>query len=205
MPFDPSSRLVDLMLGLAALATVVSLGRSWKSFWDDDFTDDDRHLANQGAVFLVPPVVVLLHEMGHVVAAWAVGAEVTSLRYGFFEGSVTVAGMLTPAQDLAVALAGNVVGAVVGAILALVGSRTRRLPRSARHLLMVGGLLEMGFTLVGYPLLSFSTRFGDWQTVYDFRATPELSLTVAIVHVVALAGIWRWWRVSLRPALMAAA
>jgi hypothetical protein len=204
VPFDPGSGLVDVMLGLAALATVVSLGRAWKPFWDDDFTDEDRHLANQAAVFLVPPLVVLLHELGHVVAAGAVGARVTDFRYGFFEGSVSLAGGLTPAEDLVVALAGNVVGALAGATLAMVGSRARRLPRSVRHLFMVGGLLELVFTLVGYPLLSFAAHFGDWQVVYDFRATPGLSLVVAAVHAVALAGIWHWWRTRLRPALVAA-
>jgi hypothetical protein len=201
MPVDASSSLVDLMLGLAALATLVSLGRSWKEFRDDDFTPRDRSLANQAAVFLVPPLVVLLHELGHVVAAMAVGARVTSFDYGFFEGSVVVAGTLTPAEDVAVALAGNVVGALAGVGLAFAGSRARRLPRAVRQVLLVGGVLEVGFTLVGYPVLSLTTRFGDWLVVYDFDATPGLSLAVAAVHAAVLAGLWHWWRTSLRPAL----
>lgn len=201
MRVDTSSWLVDIMLGMAALATAVSIGRSWKKFSDVDFTKEDRSLANQAAVFLVPPVVVLLHELGHVVAALAVGARVTSFDYGFFEGSVAVAGNLTPAEDVAVALAGNVVGALVGVGLALAGSMAVRLPRAVRHILLVGGLLEVGFTLVGYPVLSLSTRFGDWLVVYDFDATPGLSLAIAVVHAVVLAGLWHWWRTSLRPAL----
>lgn len=201
MPFDASSGLVDLMLGLAALATAVSLVRSWKEFRDDDFTPRDRSLANQGAVFLVPPVVVLLHELGHVGATLAVGARVTSFDYGFFEGSVGIAGNITPAQNVFIALAGNVAGALAGLILLLLGTRARGLPRAVRHLLLVGGLLEVGFTLVGYPVLSLTTRFGDWLVVYDFDATPGLSLVVAAVHAAVLAGLWRWWRTSLRPAL----
>jgi hypothetical protein len=201
MPVDASSGLVDLMLGLAALATAVSLGRSWKEFRDDDFTPRDRSLANQAAVFLVPPVVVLLHELGHVVAAVAVGARVTSFDYGFFEGSVGVAGNITRAEDLFVALAGNVAGALAGVSLLLVGTRARSLPRAVRHLLLVGGLLEVGFTLVGYPVLSLTTRFGDWLVVYDFDSTPGLSLAVAVVHAAVLAGLWLWWRTSLRAAV----
>jgi hypothetical protein len=201
MPVDTSSGLVDVMLGLAALATAVSLARSWRAFTDGDFTPRDRSLANQGAVFLVPPVVVLLHELGHVVAARLVGAEVTSFDYGFFEGSVGLAGSITQAEDLAIALAGNVAGALAGVALIAIGRRASRLPRAVRHLLLVGGLLEVAFTLVGYPVLSLTTRFGDWLAVYDFNATPGLSAAVAVVHAGVLALLWRWWRTSLRPAL----
>ena len=198
MPGQADSGAVDLVLGLAALVTLVSLVRSWRSFWDDDFTAADRGLGTQVAIFLVPPVVVLIHELGHVAAVLAVGAEVLDFHYGLFEGSVSVGGRLTAAQNWFVALAGNLAGAGLGLVMALAGVKGARLRRPLRHVLILGGILEVGFTLVGYPLLSITAGFGDWLQIYDFQRTPRLSLITLVLHVSALAAGWRWWRGPVR-------
>ncbi|MEA2827254.1 MAG: hypothetical protein QOG43_1693, partial [Actinomycetota bacterium] len=78
MPFDPQSGIVDVVMGVAALATLVVLVRARRTFFDLDFTAEDKRLATQAAVFLVAPIVVLIHELGHVVAVLAVGARVVS-------------------------------------------------------------------------------------------------------------------------------
>ena len=66
MPFDPQSQVTDLILGIAAVATLYGLVKGWKSYWDDEFTGVDRRIGTQVAVFVIPPIVVLFHELGHV-------------------------------------------------------------------------------------------------------------------------------------------
>ena len=195
--------LVDVIYGLAALFTVVAIVRSWSAFWDRELTAADKRLATQAAVFLVPPVVVLIHELGHVGAVLAVGAQVLDFHYGLFEGSVTVGGALTPAQNWFVAVAGNVAGAVVGLAMAVVAVGGVRLRPALRYVLLLGGVLQVAWALIGYPLLSLSSNWGDWVVIYDFDATPLISGATLAVHAGALYALWRWWRGSVRSTLFA--
>ena len=194
MPFDPSSAVTDLILGVAALVTAVTLVRSWGRFRDADFTAADRRLAAQVGMFLLPPVVLLLNELGHVAAARWSGARVLDFRYGLFEGSVTVAGRLSPSDSWFIAMAGNVVSLACGLLMIGAGVAGRRWRLPLRYLLVVGGLFELVFTLVGYPLLSLTSRFGDWITIYDMGRTPELSWPTAAMHVGLLLALRWWWR-----------
>ena len=204
MPFDPNTTSgVDVLFGIGALLAVVSLVRSWRSFVDDDLTPADRQVGLQVAVFLVPPVAVLLHELGHVAAAWMVGARVTDFNYGLFEGSVGVAGRLTAAQDWFVSFAGNLVSMLVGLAMVVAGARAAGLRRPFRYVLLFGGLFVLLFAVAGYPLLSATANFGDWLVIYDFSETPTLSGLTAVVHVLVLVGLWRWWRTELRVRLFA--
>ncbi len=195
------ARAVDLIFGLALLATLVMLVRRWRPFWDADFTPEDRRLATQVAVFVVVPVVVLVHELGHVAGARLVGGEVVNFHYGLIEGSVTVAGRLSPAEHWFVAIAGNAAGGLLGLAMAMAGTFGVRLPRPLRHVLILGGLFQVGFHLVLYPLLSLSAGAGDWERIYDFGVTPGLSTMTAIGHVAALGACWTWWRSRVRRTL----
>jgi hypothetical protein len=203
VPLTTEFGLIDVVFGLAALFTVVAVIRSWSAFWDRTLTATDKRLATQAAVFLVPPVVVLLHELGHVAAVLAVGAQVLDFHYGLFEGSVSVGGALTPAQDWFVAVAGNVAGAAVGLAMAVVGVRAVRLRPALRYVLLLGGVLQVVWALIGYPLLSLSSQWGDWIVIYDFDATPLLSGATLAAHAGALYALWRWWRRSVRSTLFA--
>ncbi|MEA2827965.1 MAG: hypothetical protein QOG43_2404, partial [Actinomycetota bacterium] len=168
-------------------------------------TAEDKRLATQAAVFLVAPIVVLIHELGHVVAVLAVGARVVSFHYGFFEGAVGFVGNITPAQDWFVALTGNLFGAVTALALVGLGLRGERLRPGLRYLLILGGTLQVGYALIGYPVLSLTSNWGDWIVIYDFSATPVLSWATAVAQVAVLAGLWRWWRGSVRHSLFAIA
>ena len=195
------ARAIDLIFGLALLATLVMLVRRWRPFWDADFSGEDRRLATQAAVFVVPPLVVLVHELGHVVGARLVGGRVVNFHYGLIEGAVTVVGRLTAAEHWFIAMVGNVAGGFLGLAMAVVGTSAVRLPRPLRHVLIVGGLIEVGFHLVLYPLLSLSAGAGDWARIYDFGATPVLSMMTAVGHFAALGATWAWWRTSVRRTL----
>ncbi|MGH9225413.1 MAG: M50 family metallopeptidase [Acidimicrobiales bacterium] len=199
MPFDPSSSAMDVILGIAALFTLFTLTRSWRTFWDEDFTGTDRKLAIQVAVFLIPPVVVLFHELGHLVTALALDVRVTGFRYGLFEGSVSVAGLRTREDMWLIAIAGNLVSAGIGLAMVVL-ALTTRWRRSVRYLLLSGGLLELVFSLVLYPVLSLTAGFGDWEIIYSGR-TRGLGWGTAIVHAASLVGLWLWWRKRGRQAM----
>ncbi len=201
MLLGDDARAIDLIFGLALLATLVMLVRRWRPFWDADFTGEDRRLATQAAVFVVPPLVVLLHELGHVVGARMVGGRVANFHYGLIEGSVTVVGRLTPAEHWFIAILGNLAGGLLGLAMAVAGTAAVRLPRPLRHVLILGGLIEVGFHLVLYPLLSLSADAGDWARIYDFGLTPGLSAMTAVGHVAALGAVWAWWRSRVRRTL----
>ncbi|HWI03597.1 MAG TPA: hypothetical protein VNT52_07160 [Acidimicrobiales bacterium] len=201
MPNGQDAIGVDIVFGLALLATLFMVARRWRELWDDDFTIEDRRLATQCGVFIVPPIVVLVHELGHIVGARMVGGRVIGFHYGLIEGSVTVAGRLSDADFWWVALSGNIIGAGLALAMALAGAWVVRLPRALRRMLIFGGLLQVAFQLVMYPLLSLSARFGDWLVIYDFERTPALSALTAVAHAVALVALWRWWRGPVRRTL----
>ena len=190
---------MDIILGAAALFTLYTLVRSWKTLFDDDFTGTDRRLAIQVAVFLIPPVVVLLHELGHYFVALALDVRVTAFRYGLFHGSVSVAGLRTLEDMWLIALAGNVVSAVTGLLMVVVAVTTKW-RRSVRYLLLAGGLLELVFSLIVYPVMSLSGQFGDWVIIYSSR-TEGLSWATGIAHGASLLGLWVWWRSRGRQAM----
>ena len=194
MPNGQDATGVDIVFGLALVATLFMVARRWRAFWDRDFTAEDRRLASQCAVFVVPPIVVLLHELGHIAGARLVGGRVLDFHYGLIEGSVTVAGGLSAAELWWVAVSGNLVGTGVGLGMAVAGAYGAGLPRALRRVLLFGGLLQVGFQLVMYPLLSLSASFGDWTRIYNFGLTPGLSAATAIVHAAVLVATWRWWR-----------
>ncbi|HET7718880.1 MAG TPA: hypothetical protein VFK43_02855, partial [Acidimicrobiales bacterium] len=145
--------------------------------------------------------VVLIHELGHIAGARMVGGRVIGFHYGLIEGSVTVARGLSNSEFWWVALSGNLVGAGLGLALALAGAWVTRLPRALRRTFIFGGLLQVAFQLVMYPLISISAQFGDWTAIYDFERTPGLSTVTAVAHAVVLTATWRWWRGSARRAL----
>ncbi|MEN3315934.1 MAG: [ribosomal protein S5]-alanine N-acetyltransferase [Acidimicrobiaceae bacterium] len=203
MGIDPNNGATDLILGIGALLALISLVRSWRSLVDDDFTSADRHVAMQVSVFLIPPVVVLLHELAHAAATVSAGGTVTNFHYGLFEGAVSFTGQLTNGQVWFIALAGNLVSIGMGLAMVAAGGLAGRLRRPLRYILIVGGLIEAVFGLIGYPLLSESGRFGDWLLIYDFGANPGLSWATLVVHVAVVVGLWQWWRTSLRRTLFA--
>ncbi|MBX9724603.1 MAG: hypothetical protein K2X81_24575, partial [Candidatus Obscuribacterales bacterium] len=79
--------LMNIPLILFTLKDVIP---KWSSIWDDNFSSEDRRLMLRIVIFLALPVVVLIHELGHLFAAFSVGAHVLDFHYGPVAGHVTV-------------------------------------------------------------------------------------------------------------------
>jgi len=167
--------------------TLVQIFRNWAAFWDNVLTGRDRQLAGGAAFFLLVPMGVLLHEFGHMLAAWSTGSQVLGLHYFLFWGYVEY----IPASQSAllnwyVALAGNFVSFALGVGCIVAAVRLQALKPIVRVMLMQLGVLEFVQTLIAYPLMSLDPGFvGDWNSIYSFKAPVASGITLA-VHIVSL-------------------
>lgn len=183
---DRISDLVALASGVLGLFTLRELLRNWHAFWDDTVTDDDRSLAGRLAYFVLIPVAVFFHEVGHALATWQMGGEVHEFHYRVFWGYVIARGVFTPAQDWWIAFSGNLISVALGLLaIPLIRLPKRQILREVVHTFAKA---ELGIALVIYPLWSFNTAEGDWARIYDFSVTPYAQVTAG-VHVLLLFGL----------------
>jgi hypothetical protein len=188
---DTFSLLSVFYLFIGAYA-VYQLTRNWRGFWDDDYTEQDRNLAGLTAFFLLVPVGVLLHELGHMAAAWTTGSQVLGLHYFVYWGYVElIPSSASPLLDWYIALSGNFVSYVLGAASLTVGLAFPNMKQVLRGLLTLFGALELLQTLIFYPAMSLVTGFeGDWDTIYSFESPVASGATLAI-QLISLA-IFFW-------------
>ena len=187
--------VADTFSGLAWLSilgagfTLYQLSKNWRTFWNDELSGQDRQLAVGLAFFLLVPVGVLLHELGHIVAAWSTNSQVLGLHYFVYWGYVEyIPATNSPLLEWYVSLAGNFVTYALGIICLAVAIFATRLKEVVRVMLAQLGILEMAQTLVLYPLISIDPAFdGDWDTIYSFRVPLASGLTLA-VHLASLVG-----------------
>jgi hypothetical protein len=182
---------------LGAGYTVYQLSKNWRKFWGDSLSPASYQLAVSVAFFLLVPVGVLLHEFGHMLAAWSTGSRVLGLHYFIYWGYVQV--QYAPSNDIAllnlidwyVALAGNFVSYLLGIACIVAALRLTNLKAVLRVVLIQLGILELVQTLIIYPLMSLDPSFvGDWSSIYSFHA-PVASWATLVVHVLSLAGfVW---------------
>jgi hypothetical protein len=179
---------LSIIYFIGAGVTVYGLARGWRDFWDDKLTPRDYQLAGGAAFFLLVPIGVLLHEFGHMLAAWSTGAEVLSLGYFLYWGYVSyIPATGDPLAEWYVSLAGNAFSYFLGIACLIAAVRFVRLPVILRVVLLQLGILEIAQTLIFYPLLDLDPNFnGDWESIYFFRAPIASGITAAI-HVVSLA------------------
>lgn len=177
---------------LGAAYTIYQLGKKWRLFWADKLSPGSRQLAVSVAFFLLVPVGVLLHEFGHMFAAWSTGSQVLGLHYFLYWGYVEI----IPSSNSAllnwyIALAGNFVSYLLGIVCLFVALRLSHLKPILRVILVQLGILELVQTLIAYPLMSLDPNFaGDWDAIYSFRA-PLASWVTLVVHLLSLAGfVW---------------
>lgn len=180
--------LFYVVVGLRALWTLYQHRRE---FTDDDLTALDRRLASELAFFVFVPIGVLFHELGHAVATYQVGGTIDWLNGGFhyalFWGYVIPEGDFSRLQDWWIALSGNLVSVIYGFIpLALLPLAHKNW---IKYLLLSLARIQLGWSLVGYPLLTLTGIDSDWSTIYS-TWTLALSVPTFIVHAALVVALW---------------
>jgi len=181
------------ILAIIYLFRSVQLGlkiwREWAQIKVEPFTSHKKHLADQASYFIAVPIGVLFHELGHVLAVWASGGQVAEFHYRAFWGYVVPIGSFTAAQNWFIAIAGTLASLAFGLLVWLL------LRRASSSTLRYFGLrafrFQVYFSLIYYPLFTLIGFDGDWRTIYDFIATPVLSLSTAVFHAGFLFLFWR--------------
>lgn len=182
--------LLNLLYIPLIVITAIQVKRGWQSLIDDDLTANDRSLIQRAVIFLLMPVVVLFHELGHCAAIWLFGGRVAEFHYAFLWGFVQPAGRFTQSELVLTYLAGNLVQVLIG-MAALLGATLCTSP-PAVALLVYFGLWSTAGTLIVYALLSFTGLYGDWINIYA-APLPWLTQPIALVH--ALLVIFILWAV----------
>lgn len=192
--FTPSFMIITgILLGLISIRTLYTLIRNWRETFDQDFTPSDRARLSEAAFFILLPLSVIFHELGHAVTVIGFGAHVTGYGWYFFYGFVDYSGFLTNAQVFWIALSGNIVSVMLGVIaIAIPVFWPRRPP--VNYLLFIFGVISIANSLIFYPALDLVAQFGgDWSQIYSGK-TPMLSDATAVVHAGILIAAFVIWR-----------
>jgi hypothetical protein len=192
--------VVGLLMGVVTIRTVYQTIKNRQNLFDQNFTRADRQHMSVASFFILVPISVFFHEVGHAVAIWWYGGEITAFGYFLFFGFVGYRGIADPTELFWIALWGNIVSVAMG-IGALLWVFLRPMRHAVNYLLIMFGIISILISLVFYPLTDFlSDLHGDWSQIYSWD-TAELSIGTGIVHaliVLGLIGGWQSNRVRLR-------
>ena len=183
---------IDLISLLPVIISVVTLGqlaKNWSKFWDDKVTSADQQLAQQLAIFLLVPLGVLLHEIGHSLATWQMGGMVKTFRWYFFSGYIIPSGNFSLAEYWWIVFAGNLVSILLGLLPITLITRVHK--RIMGEILYFFACIQSIYALILYPVWSVFSRSGDWSFIYDFNLIPSTSLLL-LGHLLLL---WRLWKI----------
>jgi hypothetical protein len=195
MPLGPFV-LISLFYIILGLRVVFQLVTNWRQTWDENFTAADRALVTQAAFFILLPVGVALHELGHAVAIWAFGGTVVDWGYYGFAGYVSYYPWhFTEEQQIIIAAAGTAVNLLLaGAAVAFVFLRRPPARAAINELLIQFVFISLLNALLVYPLLDLlSGMNGDWSQMY-FGEAPSVSAVILALHVGILALLFWAWR-----------
>jgi len=185
-------QVVSVLLVLVSVRVLVETLRRWRWLFDETLTPRDRQQLAEIAFFLLLPIGVLLHELGHVVAVWQAGGTVVGFGLLFFLGWVEHTGTYSNGQLYWIALSGNLVNLFLG-LTALLVALSGRFGYAINWLLLVFGGLELVTVFVFYPALDLTSGLhGDWTILYRSGGALGTAVTAA-VHVSALLfGLLTW-------------
>ena len=195
MSFGPFA-LISVFYLIIGVRVVYQLIRNFRATFDTTFTPEDRHLVDQAAFFVLIPISVALHELGHAVAIWLFGGHVQGWGFFGFAGYVEFdPSEFTNAQQVIIASAGTVVNIVLAALaVGLVFLKKPHMRAAINELLIQFTWISLLNALVLYPLLDFASGInGDWMQMYDF-SVPMLSALILVVHVAVLGLLAYAWR-----------
>ena len=68
--------LISLFYAVIGVRVVTQVVQRRRELFDRRFTIADRSLVDQAAFFILVPISVALHELGHAVAVWLAGGTV---------------------------------------------------------------------------------------------------------------------------------
>src|SRR5512143_1261880 len=198
--------LLSLFYVFVGARSLLTLRRHWREFTDADLTPFDRRLASELAFFVFIPFGVLFHELGHAVATYQVGGTIDWLGGGFhyalFWGYVVPEGHFTAQQDWWIALAGNLVSVIYGFLPLALLPLTKK--NWLKFTILTFARIQLGWSLIGYPLLTLTGIDSDWSTIYSTR-TLFVSAPLFVTHAALVAALWlvdrsQWlkrWELSL--------
>lgn len=175
----PLDALNLLFLPLMAI-TAGQCFKHWGSLWDAELTAADRQLLQQAVIFVLLPVVVLCHELGHVAAIKFFGGTVKEFHYAFQSGYVVPGQSFPPDQTIWLYFSGNLVQILIGLLAGLSAMLCSSPPIVA--MLVYLSLWSIGGTVIIYALLSLTGFYGDWINIYSYGLSP-LVLAIGTFHL----------------------
>ena len=163
-----------------------------KAIFDNNFTPYDRSMLGQAAFFILLPISVALHELGHAIAIWAMGGKVLDFGFYFFSGYVSYDPRdFSAVQQTLIAFAGTFVNLVL-IVIALAVVFLKRPPLRApwNELLLQFVFISGINALVFYPAMDLLLNIsGDWSQMYR-SGVPWLTAVIVIIQVGFIAVGW---------------
>lgn len=196
--------VISLLTIVASIIVLLELRRNWSTFWDDQVTLKDKELTSKLAFFVLVPIGVLFHEIGHSVATWQVGGTVETFRWFGFSGYIIPQGDFSLGERWWIFFSGNLVSILLGLIAIPLAFRIQK--RIVAETLYAFAFLQLIYALIGYPLYSLLARLGDWVFIYNPLFQPYIYLLLA-THLFLLYQLWQLhhskkaltWRLSRTP------
>ncbi|MBW4600121.1 MAG: M50 family metallopeptidase [Calothrix sp. FI2-JRJ7] len=185
---NSSFDLISILYSIISLDTIIRLLQSWSSVWDDSVTAKDKLLIQRTAAFILIPFGVFFHEFGHAVATWLFGGQVREFQWRLFWGYVVPVGNFTTDQIWWIAFSGNLISILLGIIAILILPVVKK--PALKELFYTFAIAQLVYSLIFYPLVSFTGFRGDWLTIYDFSIQPYAQVTL-VLHIALLLTLWQ--------------
>jgi hypothetical protein len=182
--------LISLFYAVIGIGVIRQVIQRRKQLFDHNFTFADRALIDQAAFFILVPISVALHELGHAIAVWFFGGEVTDFGFYVFAGYVSHQGRYTNDELILIALAGPFVNVILSLAAVAIVLLWKPPMRAAYNELLIEFAVISGINaLIFYPMLDIVATGleGDWTQIYR-GGDPALSWAIGILHVGILAG-----------------
>jgi tetratricopeptide (TPR) repeat protein len=189
--------VISLVYAGVAVLTLVRLLRRGRAVFGAPLRPDDARLLSAAAFYLLTPLAVALHEMGHAVLVYALGGRIVDVHFLLYWGYVVPDRSFGPYGDLAVALAGNLVTLALG--LGAAWLELRRPSKAAVNLIFARlAEIQLSMVLVFYPIMCLIGFGGDFLLIYRPETWP-VSLPLLLAHLGFLC--WLIWarRTDLYP------
>jgi tetratricopeptide (TPR) repeat protein len=177
--------VLSMLNFVAALRVAGDIRRRWAAYQQEPMRPWQKQTLERAAFLLGIPLGVLVHEVGHAIAVLAYDGAIVDAGYAFYWGYVGWQGQVTVEQRWLIAMAGTIGSLVYGFAVWFLLRRDRR--TSFRYLGLRVMRVHLFYSLIYYPIFTFITRIGDWEVIYDFGTTPQLSAITLVAHAATLA------------------